>query len=90
MPRDLLQLYVAPDRALTLRTTEDDSRTRLRLTVRSTGWAGTAIELGVRDVQSVARELMQWLADEGHELSTVELMADDDQTVVHILPEHTR
>jgi hypothetical protein len=90
MPRDLLQLYVAPDRALTLRTTEDDSPTRLRVVVRSTGWAGTAIELDARDVRSLAYELLQWLADEGHELPGSDRLATPTATRLHVVPEHTR
>lgn len=67
MPRDLLQLY-GVNGTLTVRTTEDDSRTQLVLKVRHAEWSGAAAHLNTLDVRQLAGVLLQWLADGGHAL----------------------
>jgi hypothetical protein len=85
MPHDLVQLHPYGG-TLVLRTTADDSPTRLLLTLRKTltlPHAQLGTELDVPQVQELARGLLQWLADCGYAVPMVE-------QPTYELPEHQR
>lgn len=97
MPRDLVELFTR-SRRVTLRTTEDNSTTRLRVQVRAVDWEHTCLsaELNVRDVQQLAGAMLQWLNDGGHALPDAPagwVLVEqylEDEPAVHVIPEHSR
>jgi hypothetical protein len=98
MPQDLVQLYPLDGKLLTLRTTEDNSSTRLLLQLREASTHPFAVrivtELRADDVQQLAGALLQWLVDCGHELPELppelELADEDAQPATVAVPEQAR
>ena len=99
MPRDLLQLYPLDGKLLTLRTTDDDSPTRVLLQLRDGRFTAFPVrvttEMGATDVRLLARELLQWLVDNGHAVPELDWPDgwdedEDDQPATVVVPEHTR
>ena len=103
MPEDLVQCYPQPGAAVSLRTTEDRSSTRLLLRARTADWRGVQLELSAGDVQRLAGAMLDWLVANGHPIPEVqwpddlipwEEDQDDDgdagQPATVVVPEHTR